>query len=66
MWLIGGCCGPERDGETMVLFDDWDGESDGVGDGDRDGVLALNGALVFRLGYLDGSLLGRPCVGRFQ
>ena len=50
----------------MVLFDDWDGESDGAGDGDRDGVFALDETFVFMLGYLDGSLLDRPCIGRYQ
>lgn len=63
MWLIGGFCGSEREGETMVLVDDWDGESDGVGDGDRDGVFTLDGSFVFRFGYLVGSLLDRPCKG---
>ena len=50
----------------MVLVDDWDGESDGVGDGDRDGVFTLDGSFVFRFGYLVGSLLDRPCKGLFQ
>ncbi len=50
----------------MVLFVDWDGDSDGVGDGDRDGVLTLDFALVFRLGYLDSTFFDRPCIGRFQ
>ena len=56
----------------MVLaFDMWDGVSDvvcdGVGDGDRDGVLALAAlALALMRGYLVGSFRFRPSAGRFQ
>ena len=56
----------------MVRVDDWwdgacDGASDGVGDGDRDWDLALAAlSLGLRFTYFEGSLLCRPCVGRFQ
>jgi hypothetical protein len=68
---MSGFFGTERDGETIVALDNvddcWDGDCEGVGDGDRDGSSTL-ACLVFglRLGYLDGSLLCLPCVGLFQ
>ena len=37
-----------------------------MGDGDREGVLTLTVPLVVRFGYLDGSFLDRPFIGRFQ
>jgi hypothetical protein len=65
--LTVGICGAERDGETIVIFDDWDDDCDAVGDGDRDGGSAfafLTFGLMLR--YLDGSLLCLPCIGLFQ
>ena len=65
--LIVGIFGTERDGETVVIFDDCDGDCDAVGDGDRDGESALAFlAVCLMVGYLDGSLLCLPCVGLFQ
>jgi hypothetical protein len=69
--LIGGIIGTERDGETIVMFDDWDGDCDAVGDGDRDGEVVLAFVLAclvfdFMVGYFDGSFFCLPCVGLFQ
>ena len=65
--LIGGIFGAERDGETIVTFDDWDGDCDAVGDGDRDGGLTVAClafcVLVVNFGV---SFLCLPFVGMFQ
>ena len=64
--LIVGIFGTERDGETIVFFDDCDGDCDAVGDGERDGGALAFLAFCLMVGYLDGSLLCLPCVGLFQ
>jgi hypothetical protein len=67
--LIVGICGAERDGETIVTFDDWDGDCDAVGDGDRDGgglTLACLTLGLSLLGYFNDSFLCLPCGGLFQ
>ena len=54
--LFVGCC-PMREGEITVRVDDWDG----VGDGDREGMLAVAPfCLDFKLGYLDDNFLILP------